>query len=174
MTDARPSSPNDVSEPIPAGEYVVDLEQSELRFKAKAFGLVWVRGRMPAAAGSFRITDGTLSGTGEVAADQVDTGVAARDGHLRSSHYLDTTRHPVISATVDGADLGSGVADCTVVVRGTASPVRMTINSVAVVDGALRLEAGVALDRTPYPMFPPAAGVSRIVHVALTVVARER
>jgi polyisoprenoid-binding protein YceI len=170
VTDAQPSS--HPSAPAPDGEYAVDLAQSEVRFKAKAFGLVWVRGRMPAAAGSFSITGGTLSGTGEIAADKVDTGVGARDAHLRSSHYLATLRHPTISATVDGADLASGVADSTVVVRGTASPVQMTIASVTVGNGQLRLEASVALDRTPYPMFPPAAGVSRIVHVELTVVAQ--
>jgi polyisoprenoid-binding protein YceI len=154
------------------GLFLADCARSELRFTAKAFALVWVRGRMPAASGTIRIRNGKLSGMGEIAATAVSTGIAARDWHLRTSHYLHTRRHPVIRLTVEDADLTTGAARCVVTVRNTAAPVTMTITHWEIVDGELHLEAEVELDRSPFPMLPPWAGVSRKVRAELTVVAR--
>jgi polyisoprenoid-binding protein YceI len=75
---------------IPAGTYQVDPARSELKFRAKAFGLMWVRGRIPVTSGTIRITEGQLEGSGEIGAAEIDTGLAARDWHLRTSHYLHT------------------------------------------------------------------------------------
>jgi polyisoprenoid-binding protein YceI len=102
----------------------------------------------------------------------VSTGIAARDWHLRTSHYLHAKRHPVIRMAVDDADLVTGTARCVVTVRNTTAPVTMTITHWEVVDGELHLEAAVELDRSPFPMLPPLAGVSRKVRVELIVVAR--
>lgn len=156
-----------------AGSYHAVAQRSELRFRAKAFGLIWVDGVMPAAEGTLRIEDGKLSGHGVVAARHVDTGLRARDRHLRSSHYLHTTEHPAITLTVDGADLTSGLAECAVTVRDTTHAVPMTIAALDSDGDVLQLRATVELDRTPFPMLPPAAGVSRTVHVDLTVVAKK-
>lgn len=174
MTDihSTPPNPSIASAPTLEGEYVADPSHSELRFKAKAFTLAWVRGTIPALSGSIRIVDGMLSGTGAIAADKVTTGLTPRDWHLRSSHYLHVKKHPSIELSVADADIASGTAECTVTVRGVASSVPMTIRRLEVVDGALCLDAAVELDRTPYPMLPPLAGVSRVVHVELTIVAR--
>jgi len=48
----------------------------------------------------------------------------------------------------------------------------MTITHWEVDDGELHLEAAVELDRSPFPMLPPLAGVSRRVRIELIVVAR--
>ena len=53
---------------IPDGDYVVDVTRSELRFRARAFGLVWVRGRMPAVEGAVHVREGVFSGDGVRAA----------------------------------------------------------------------------------------------------------
>jgi polyisoprenoid-binding protein YceI len=170
MSERTPSSPA-VTTSIPAGLYRADAERSKLSFRAKAFGLFWVRGTMPAVEGTLHIEDGRLSGSGVIAASKVDTGVAPRDWHLRSSHYLKTAAHPTIALEVAGAEIAAGTVPCTVTVRGTSSIVPLIIEKIDVVDGALHLQAGVDLDRTPFPMLPPLAGVSRIVHIGLTVVA---
>ena len=101
---------------LPDGTYDVDPEVSQLRFRAKAFALAWVRGTMPVISGSVRIRDGRVSGAGEIAADKVTTGLAPRDWHLRSSHYLGTARHPRIAVSVDDTGLDAGHFPCTVVV----------------------------------------------------------
>jgi polyisoprenoid-binding protein YceI len=179
MTEIHSSIPEIPERPlgataVPDGTYIAEPAGSTLRFKAKAFTLFWVRGSMPAVAGTLHIRDGKLSGTGTIAADRVDTGVGARDWHLRSSHYLHAKRHPAITLSVEDADLAARTADCTVTVRDTSSVVPMTITSLECHEGRLRLEASVELDRTVFPMLPPAAGVSRKVQIELTVVAARR
>jgi polyisoprenoid-binding protein YceI len=170
MSELTPSV-SAIAESIPSGLFRADAGRSVLRFRAKAFGLVWVQGTIPAIEGTVRIENGRLSGSGVIAASKVDTGLAPRDWHLRSSHYLKTATHPTITLEVDGADIAAGRADCVVTVRDTSSTVSLQIEKLDVVDGVLRLEAGVDLDRSPFPMLPPPAGVSRIVHIGLTVIA---
>jgi hypothetical protein len=82
---------------------------------------------------------------------------------------LKTAAHPTIALEVDGAEIAAGRTACTVTVRGTSSTVPLKIEKLDVVDGTMHLEAGVDLDRTPFPMLPPVAGVSRILHIGLTV-----
>lgn len=157
---------------IPDGDYVVDAGRSELRFRAKAFGLVWVRGRMPAVEGTIRVREGVFSGAGAVAADRVSTGLGARDWHLRSSHYLQAARHSRVAIAVRDADPATGQADATLTVRGVTAPLSLRLTGLAWHEGTLRLEVAGELDRTPLPMLPPLAGVSRIVHCQLVVEAR--
>jgi polyisoprenoid-binding protein YceI len=159
---------------VPDGTYDIDPEASQLRFRAKAFALAWVRGTMPVISGCMYIRDGWVSGSGEIAADKVTTGLAARDWHLRSSHYLGTARHPRIAVSVGDTGLQTAQFTCTVVVRDTPSTVPLDVRGVQVHDGMLRIECHLLLDRTPFPMLPPLAGVSRRVDVELTLVATKR
>jgi polyisoprenoid-binding protein YceI len=174
MTNAPISEPASVGpRPVlPDGVYDIDPEASQLRFRAKAFALAWVRGTMPVISGSIRIHDGRVSGSGEIAADKVTTGLAPRDWHLRSSHYLGTARHPRIAVSVSETGVDEGQFSCTVVVRDTPTTVPFEVRAVEIADGRLRVEAHLVLDRTPFPMLPPIAGVSRRVDVELTLVAR--
>jgi polyisoprenoid-binding protein YceI len=159
---------------VPDGTYEIDPEVSQLRFRAKAFALAWVRGTMPVISGTIRIRDGRVSGSGEIAADKVTTGLAPRDWHLRSSHYLGTARHPRIAVSVDDTGVDAGQFPCTVVVRDTLTTVPLDVRAVKIEDGRLRVEAHLVLDRTPFPMLPPIAGVSRRVDVELTLLASAR
>lgn len=92
----------------------------------------------------------------------------ARDWHLRSSHYLDTSQHPVIHTSIDAAQVGSKTAECEV-----AAPASVTfeLDEFEYQTGALHLRAHSILDRTVYPMLPLIAGVSRLVHLTLEVIA---
>lgn len=159
---------------LPDGTYDIDPQASQLRFRAKAFALAWVRGSMPVISGCMYIRDGRVSGSGEIAADKVATGLAPRDWHLRSSHYLATARHPRIAVSVGDTGLEAAQFPCTVVVRDTPATVPLDVREVQFQDGMLRLECHLLLDRTPFPMLPPLAGVSRRVDVELTLVAIKR
>jgi polyisoprenoid-binding protein YceI len=159
---------------VPDGTYDIDPEASQLRFRAKAFALAWVRGTMPVISGCMYIRDGRVSGSGEIAADKVTTGLAPRDWHLRSSHYLATAKHPRIAVSVDDTGLDTEQFLCTVVVRDTPATVPLDVRAVQIQDGMLRIECQLVLDRTPFPMLPPPAGVSRRVDVELTLVATTR
>jgi hypothetical protein len=60
-----------------------------------------------------------------------------------------------------------------VVVRDTPTTVPLDLRAVEIADGRLRIESHIVLDRTPFPMLPPIAGVSRRVDVELTLVAHQ-
>ncbi|GCE44573.1 COG2353: Uncharacterized conserved protein [Rhodococcus wratislaviensis] len=156
---------------IPAGTYAVDTERSAVTFRAKAFGLMWVRGRIPVLEGSITVSDGRITGTGLLAADRIDTALGPRDWHLRSAHYLHTDKHPTIRVAIDGADLSSGSVACEVTVRGTTAPTQLQLRSIAAAD-TLDITAETTVDRTVYPMLGPWAGVSRRANLAITLVAR--
>jgi polyisoprenoid-binding protein YceI len=157
---------------VPDGAYVIDVDRSELRFRAKAFAVMWVSGRIPALDGTIHVRDGRLSGSGAIAAQQVDTGLSARDWHLRSSHYLDSARHPRITISVEGSAADAAESTAEIEVRGVAAPLRLRIVDLACHEGRLRIAAEGALDRRPLPMLTPIAGVSRIVHCRLVVEAQ--
>jgi polyisoprenoid-binding protein YceI len=151
--------------------YEIDTDVSELRFRARAFTRFWVRGTMPVAEGSVRFTDGRVSGDGQIAADRLSTGLAPRDWHLRSSHYLHTARHPRIRVSVADTAVGSPF-ECTVVVRGASCTVPLTVDAVELDEEVLRVTGHLLLDRRPLPMLPPIAGVSRLVEIELELLAR--
>ena len=118
MPDTHSASSDPASATIPAGAYAIDPERSTVTFRAKAFGLMWVRGRIPLLEGSITISDGGITGTGLLAADRIGTALAPRDWYLRSAHYLHTDEHPTICVAIDGADLSSQSVPCEVTVRG--------------------------------------------------------
>lgn len=158
----------------PDGVYDVDPEGSRLQFRAKAFAVAWVRGTMPIAGGTIRIGNGRVTGVGELAADQVSTGLGPRDWHLRSSHYLHTATHPRIQASVDNAPVDATLIPCTVVVRGASWVTPFEIGTVERTGNVLRVDGRLVLDRTPFPMLPPIAGVSRLIHLDLSIQATRR
>ncbi|GAF42977.1 hypothetical protein RW1_005_00820 [Rhodococcus wratislaviensis NBRC 100605] len=122
MPDIQSASSDPASATIPGGTYAIDTERSTVTFRAKAFGLMWVRGRIPLREGSITISDGRITGTGLLAADRIDTALAPRDWHLRSTHYLHTDKHSTIEVAIDGADLSSQPVPCEVTVRGPRHP----------------------------------------------------
>jgi polyisoprenoid-binding protein YceI len=172
MTDSSVGAPLEpgVSTPV-HGTYAIDPDASQFRFRAKAFTRFWVRGTMPIAEGSVQFTDGRVSGNGQIAADRLTTGLAPRDWHLRSSHYMHTARHPRIRVSVADSPV-VGPFECTVVVRGVSSTVPLTVDAVERGEDVLRVTAHLLLDRRPFPMLPPIAGVSRLVQIDLELVAR--
>jgi polyisoprenoid-binding protein YceI len=176
VSDARIREPAPIGpRPVlPDGTYDIDPVGSQLRFRAKAFALAWVRGTMPVISGCIWIRDSRVTGSGEIAADKVSTGLGLRDWHLRSSHYLGTARHPRIAVSLGDTGLEAAQFPCMVVVRDTPSTVPLDLRRVEIDDGRLRIESHLALDRTPFPMLPPLAGVSRRVDVELTLVAAKR
>jgi polyisoprenoid-binding protein YceI len=168
------STGSETASPPPDGVYDVDPEGSRLQFRAKAFTVAWVRGMMPVAGGTIRIADGRVTGVGELAADQVSTGLGPRDWHLRSSHYLHTARHRRIRVSVDDVPASATSVPCTVVVRGASCVTPFEIGTVEFAGDVLRVDGRLVLDRSPLPMLPPIADVSRLVEVDLSIRATRR
>ncbi|MDV7243220.1 MULTISPECIES: YceI family protein [Rhodococcus] len=171
MPDIHSASSDPASTTIPSGTYAIDTGRSAVTFRAKAFGLMWVRGRIPVREGSITVSGGRITGTGLLAANRIDTALGPRDWHLRSAHYLHTDKHPTIRVAIDGAALSSQSVPCEVTVRGTTAPVRLQLRAIEVAD-TLHITAETTVDRTVYPMLGPWAGVSRRANLVITLVAR--
>jgi polyisoprenoid-binding protein YceI len=82
---------------VPAvGRWVIDPVASHVAFSVRHVGLAKVRGRFTDVAGAIEIADDpeASSVTVDIAAASVDTGLTARDEHLRSADFLEVDRYP--------------------------------------------------------------------------------
>lgn len=106
-----------------------------------------------------------------VAAGSFHTGAARRDDQVRSPSFLDADRHPAIRFESSGAvrgDDGVWTVEGSLTVRGHRAPLRLSIDSLALRDGSLRLSltltahptAGPTTNPTAHPTAHPALGAA--------------
>ncbi|MFI9616487.1 YceI family protein [Streptomyces sp. NPDC052023] len=102
---------------------------SRIAFRHRiVWGLVPVEGVFHEVSGAGEIrSDGSVTGLISIVAASLDTGNARRDGHLRSSDFLDTGAYPAITFAVHREDLPApdGPAEVlgTLSVKGIGRPV---------------------------------------------------
>lgn len=104
-----------------------------------------------------------------VAAGSFHTGAARRDDHVRSPAFLDADRHPAIRFESSGAVRGDDdvwTMEGSLTVRGHRAPLRLTIDSLALRDGSLR----VSLTATAHPTAGPTTNPT--AHPALGTATR--
>ena len=95
--------------------YAIDPAHSQVDFGIKHMGISTVHGRFAIKEGTIDLDPGNLTGSSVMATidvASVDTGVTARDGHLRSPDFFDTAKFPTatfksskITKTGDGYDV---------------------------------------------------------------------
>jgi polyisoprenoid-binding protein YceI len=156
---------------LQAGEYALDIHRTTLGFRAKAFCLKWVTGTLRPTSGKFKIEGDTIHGAGTADASSVDTKLRPRDWHLRTSHYLHTTKYPDVRLSVDPCPLDSRSVEARLEVRDGAVSVPVTIDEIHASGDELRLKVSGSFDRRGLGMLPRQAGVSRVVHLNLDIVA---
>jgi polyisoprenoid-binding protein YceI len=83
--------------PIPAGDYKIDPAHSTIAFLVRHYEINWVEGRFKDFEGTIRfddtdITKSSVDFTAKV--ESIDTGVAARDQHLRKDDFFDVAKYP--------------------------------------------------------------------------------
>jgi polyisoprenoid-binding protein YceI len=149
---------------VPAvGSYRIEPGESTISFATRhVFGLAPVRGTFALRDGVVHVADPAETSTvrATIAADSIDTGLAARDNTVRSRQYLDVAQHPDITFTADGLAHGvdDGVDDDvdddsgwvlrgTLTVRGRTGPLDVRIDEVRVLGDRLRLRASAEVDR---------------------------
>ena len=87
----------------------IDPTHSAVEFAVKHMMFTTVRGRFKDVKGTIEVDEQNPDRSTvnvEIAAASIDTGVADRDGHLRSADFLDVENHPTItfrSKRVEGA-----------------------------------------------------------------------
>jgi len=95
--------------PITAGTWRLDPAHTSLEFRVKHIGLARVRGVFRVFEGAVVTgADGELSGWAAIDAASLETGVAARDEHLRSPDFFAVEAHPRITFETTAVERSGG------------------------------------------------------------------
>jgi polyisoprenoid-binding protein YceI len=134
------------------GAYRVDVDESTISFTTKhMFGLGTVRGTFALREGRIDVAEqmGASTVRATVAADSVDTGVAARDQAVRSATYLDAERFPDFAFVSSGVERAGErwVLRGALTVRGVSRPVDVLVEEAQVTGDRLRVVATAEVDR---------------------------
>jgi polyisoprenoid-binding protein YceI len=141
---------------VPTGVWKADAAHSWVEFGVRHMGFATIRGRV-------RDFDATVVGgeepriEGTLRVASIDTGDAARDGHLQSPDFFDAERHPEVRfvSTAVEADGDELVIRAELTIKGTTEPVelrgRLTGTGVDPWGGErLGIELAGAIDRNRY------------------------
>lgn len=116
---------------IPAGTWNLDPSHTIVGFSVRHMMVSKVRGRFTKFSGSITTADDVADSAVEasVEMESVDTGDAARDGHLRTSDFFDVETHPTMTFRSTGVS-GAGAdyelqGDLTI--RGVTEPVTFAL-----------------------------------------------
>jgi len=98
--DAQGNSPTKQTKvnyvPIPGGDYKLDVAHSIIGFSIRHNELTLVKGRFKDFAGTIHYDANVSKSSVEFAAkvESIDTGVEARDKHLRTSDFFEVAKYP--------------------------------------------------------------------------------
>lgn len=114
-----------------AGSYQIDPTHSSIEFVARHLVAAKVRGRFTGFSGTIEVGADALESAVSVEIDvaTIDTGVADRDGHLRSPDFFDVENHPsatFVSTAVREAD-GAHVLTGDLTIAGVTKPVDLVL-----------------------------------------------
>jgi len=115
-----------------AGTFALDNAHTSVDFIARHLMVTKVRGTFKTVSGTIVIAPDPLQSSVEVTIDaaSIDTGVADRDGHLRSGDFLDAEKYPTLTFRSTAVESFQGnefvlVGDLTV--REVSRPLRLKV-----------------------------------------------
>lgn len=161
---------------VSPGVYHIDPAATTVRFATRAvFGLLPVRGSFTVDHGRILVTEDVGDSTVDVVirAASFESGNPQRDGHVRSSDYLDAAAHPEIvfrGREVSRSAEGAGVRG-SLTVRGVTRPTVLTLGPVVTDDRCLRVQATTSVDRYAFGLTKAKGMTGRHLAITLEVVA---
>jgi polyisoprenoid-binding protein YceI len=163
---------------------VVDLDGTEGTTEFLAIGspsFLEIRGKGKAPAGQIQIKDGSAQGSLTVPIDSFDTGIEARNHHMKTV-YLDTTKYPVSTLTFRGIQVSKNFSNANytasefpisaiLTLHGISQPVTVLADLERKSDGSsLSLHAHFKLKLTQYGVkIPTFAGITVADEVQITI-----
>jgi polyisoprenoid-binding protein YceI len=99
-TGAQAQGTKVVYAPIPAGDYKIDPAHSVIGFAVRHMEIAWVEGRFKDFEGTIHYDDKDVTKSSvefTAKATSIDTGVAARDNHLRTADFFEVEKYPTLS-----------------------------------------------------------------------------
>lgn len=118
-----------------SGDYTIDSTHSHLGFSARHAMVTTVRGQFTDFVGTAHIdtaTPGNSKVDLTIQTASIDTGVADRDGHLKSGDFFDAEANPTItfaSTAVERTDDVTWVIAGDLTIKGVAKPVTLEFES---------------------------------------------
>lgn len=138
-----------------AGRYALDPTRTSVTFRTRhLFGLGTVSGRVALVGGSLVLPgagDG-LELTATVDASSFDTANRSRDRVVRSTRFLDTVQHPLMTVSAERwsaqpSDDRAAALEGRLTVRGTAAPVLLDLVLLEQTSSEVRFRATATVDR---------------------------
>lgn len=117
--------------PIPAGEYKIDPAHSTIGFAIRHYEINWVDGRFKDFEGTIRYDDKDVTKSSvefTAKATSIDTGVEARDKHLRTADFFEVEKYPTMtfkSTQVERKGKDSYVLHGALTLKGVTKPVQL-------------------------------------------------
>jgi polyisoprenoid-binding protein YceI len=117
--------------PVPGGDYRLDPAHSTIGFAVRHLEINWVEGRFKDFTGTVRFDDKDLTKSSvEFAAKvtSIDTGVEARDKHLRTADFFEVEKYPEMtfkSTRVERKGKDAGVLHGDLTLKGVTKPVAL-------------------------------------------------
>jgi polyisoprenoid-binding protein YceI len=147
---------------IPTGTWKVDKAHTRVGFAVKSLGLTTVRGEFRKFAGALEVGDDVAEARayGRVDAASVDTNLARRDKHLRSTDFLSAESHPELtfrSKAIEPVDKDTFRVIGDLSINGVANDAELTAELAGVDTGPegeqrLRLKLTGHVSRTAFAM----------------------
>jgi polyisoprenoid-binding protein YceI len=158
---------------IPTGTWKVDKAQTRVGFAVKTLGIATTRGEFRKFDGALEIGEDLADSRayGRVDATSVDTNLARRDKHLRSTDFLSAERHPELtfrSKAIEPVDDGSIRVVGDLSINGVTNEVELIAKLGGIETGSdgeerIRLEVTGQVSRTAFAMTYLAALGSAVV-----------
>jgi polyisoprenoid-binding protein YceI len=117
--------------PIPAGEYKIDPAHSTIGFAVRHYEINWVDGRFKEFEGAIRYDDKDVTKSSvefNAKVESIDTGVAARDKHLRTADFFEVEKYPTLtfkSTRVERKGKDGYVLHGDLTLKGVTKPVQL-------------------------------------------------
>ena len=127
-------APTSVVEDL-TGDYTIDPTHTRLGFSARHAMVTTVRGQFTDFAGTARIDTANPAASKvdlTIKTASIDTGVADRDGHLRSADFFDAEANPEItfvSTEVEREDESTWLITVDLTIKGVSKPVTIEFES---------------------------------------------
>jgi polyisoprenoid-binding protein YceI len=154
--------------------WTADPTRTTVEFEVKHFwGLHTVRGRFRRFDGSYVVGPAGQEIELTIDAASVDTGISARDRHLRSADFFDVAEQPLVrfeSTRVSGLGNGRVHVSGELEAAGTRVPLAFDA-SVRMIDGELEIEAATTVDQGRFGM---SQGPFRNVRPPATLLVKTR
>lgn len=129
---------------IPGGDYNIDPAHSTIGFSIRHYEINWVSGRFKDFKGSIRYdeADATKSSVEFTAKiESIDTGIEARDKHLRTADFFDAAKYPEMtfkSTRIERKGKDSYVLYGDLTLKGVTKPVSLPFT----ITGAIKDQRG--------------------------------